>query len=104
MGTQQTDPTTHSSALSAPLHRILGRGAKQMFGQLTIAKAMHCVFASQRGLKQGLIVAAERLQSPTFLPLIIYRRTSLVQLLLADAEVVNDRQRLQISFVRRLAH
>ena len=57
MGTQQADPPTDSTASLASLPGVLGLGAKQLFGQLTIAKAANRVFPAQRGLEQGLIVA-----------------------------------------------
>src|SRR5437016_875124 len=67
---QQTDPTADAPALSASLDRVARLGPEQLRRQLTIAKATHGVLTTQRSLKQGLIVASQRLQAATSPPLI----------------------------------
>src|SRR4051794_41071141 len=104
MRPQQADPPTDTPALPALLRGVVRPRAVQLLRYLTIAKTTQGILASQRGLEQGLIVATQGLQGATAPPLINDRRTALVQLSLADAQVVDDRQRLQITRARLTAH
>src|SRR5215831_18457018 len=92
---QQADPATDAPTLPTSLRRVARPGAEQPLRQLTIAEAADGVLAAQRGRKQGLIVAPQRLQGAPLPPLIRDRRAASIQFPLADAEVVDDRQRLQ---------
>src|SRR5947209_204201 len=104
MGAQQAQEPADAAALAATFPLLGWSWTEQMACQLLIAKAAHGVFAAQYGLKQSLIVTSQRLQGATVPPLIRYRRAAALQFPLADAQVVNDRQRLQITRVSLLAH
>ena len=83
---------------------LVSRAAVSIDNAWLYARERATALALQRGLKQGLIVATQRLQGPTHPPTITHRRAMPVQLSFLNAQVRHHRQRLQIALVGLRAH